>query len=622
MRKRKKPTIWGVFLLGMVVIFLTVGAVFMTTVYFSQTRKMTLSSQDLVEYNVEDVSADINDLAQVAILNTIERLYTSHKITSANIEDPVKMSEELREEYGSREVELNIIDRNGIIVASSNPESVGDDIHNNPNDQDFVELLEGNDYAGFQDERPSARNPSVLMRYVGARLPDGNGIIQLGIGQDIFHDLLLERSQFAVTNRRIGEDGYLMIADSTQKIINSFHNEHTGDTLEDAGISVDPSRSYEMICVPCTVYNEPSLICINEEQDEYIVGVYPIQEAEEKMMLVLKSALLLILLIFGALFLVLMALTKKLIANSIGKVNDSLEKITSGDIEEKVSVNQTYEFDLLSTDINKTVDRLKGYIAEEASRIDKDLQNAKTIQSSSLPNIFPPFPEYREFEIFASMTPAKEVGGDFYDFFMISSDTLGFLIADVSGKGIAGALFMMRSKSMIRTFAQSGLSPAEVFDRANENLCAGNESEMFVTTWMGYLNIHTGEVTVVNAGHNRPLRIRSGRAKYINSRTDLMLAGMEGTTYSQQKIALQPGDILYLYTDGVTEAMDPDLNQYGEHRLIQLLSFMENEPASSGENGITEAICQLVAEDVNTFVRDAEQSDDITMLCIRYLGDV
>ena len=101
-----------------------------------------------------------------------------------------------------------------------------------------------------------------------------------------------------------------------------------------------------------------------------------------------------------------------------------------------------------------------------------------------------------------------------------------------------------------------------------------------------------------------------------------MLAGMEGTTYSQQKIALQPGDILYLYTDGVTEAMDPDLNQYGEHRLIQLLSFMENEPASSGENGITEAICQLVAEDVNTFVRDAEQSDDITMLCIRYLGDV
>ena len=164
------------------------------------------------------------------------------------------------------------------------------------------------------------------------------------------------------------------------------------------------------------------------------------------------------------------------------------------------------------------------------------------------------------------------------------------------------------------------MPPAEVFTVANEKLCEGNDAEMFLTAWMGYLDLMTGEVLVANAGHNPPVLIRDGKAEYIILKPGLMLAGMEGMVYKEQTIKLQKGDILYLYTDGVTEAMDAEENQYGEDRLIKLLSFGDNYPAPSGDKGIAGAVCEMVSTDIDRFVQDAEQSDDITMLCIRYLG--
>ena len=249
-----------------------------------------------------------------------------------------------------------------------------------------------------------------------------------------------------------------------------------------------------------------------------------------------------------------------------------------------------------------------------------DLNIAKNIQSSALPSMFPPFPEHKEFELFASMNAAKEVGGDFYDFYMIDDSTLGFLIADVSGKSIPGAMFMMTAKSTIKSLAENGMPPAEVFTRANEKLCDGNEAEMFVTAWLGYLDLKTGLVRIANAGHNPPVLIRGGKAEYVILKPGLMLAGMDGVRYKELTLQLEKGDILYLYTDGVTEAMDKDEEQYGEDRLQKLLSFGENYPAPSEENGITEPVCDAVIADVRKFTDGAEQSDDITMLCVRYLG--
>ena len=258
--------------------------------------------------------------------------------------------------------------------------------------------------------------------------------------------------------------------------------------------------------------------------------------------------------------------------------------------------------------------------ARMEARIEADLSIAKDIQVSALPNVFPPFPNHTEFELFASMHPAKEVGGDFYDFYMLNETTLGFLIADVSGKSIPGAMFMMTSKTLIKSLAESGLSPAEVFTIANEKLCEGNEAEMFVTAWLGYLDLKTGLVHVANAGHNPPVLIRYGKPEYLIFNPGLMLAGMDGVRYKEQTVQLERGDILYLYTDGVTEAMNQNEEQYGEEKLKNKLYFGNHYPDNFSETEITKSVCYAVSEDIEKFTNGAEQSDDITMLCIRYLG--
>ena len=280
-----------------------------------------------------------------------------------------------------------------------------------------------------------------------------------------------------------------------------------------------------------------------------------------------------------------------------------------------------WSFYVIIENINATNEALAAKdMAAAAERLNADLSVAKAIQKSALPNVFPPFPERKEFELFAVMNPAKEVGGDFYDFYMLNDSTLGFIIADVSGKSISGAMFMMTSKTMIKSLAESGLSPAEVFTIANEKLCENNDAEMFVTAWLGYLDLKTGLIHVANAGHNPPVLIREGNAEYVALKPGLMLAGMNDITYTEQTLRLQKGDILYLYTDGVTEAMNEAEDQYGEDRLKKLLSFGTELPAPSGENGIVGAVCSAVSADISGFTEGAEQSDDITMLCIRFLG--
>lgn len=264
--------------------------------------------------------------------------------------------------------------------------------------------------------------------------------------------------------------------------------------------------------------------------------------------------------------------------------------------------------------------RLSEKMIEEKERMATELEFAAQIQTSILPSDFPPFPERPEFELFASMNAAKEVGGDFYDYYMIGDKTLGFLVADVSGKSIPGAMFMMRGKAVIKDLAETGMSPAEVFSAANNKLCEGNDTCLFITAWMGYLDIETGVVHAVNAGHNPPVLVRDGKAEYVDFEHGMMMAAMSGMTYKEHTLQLKKGDILYLYTDGVTEAIDPDEKQYGDDRLLELLSFGNVSPSPAGANGVAGAVCETVKSDIVRFVRGAEQFDDITMLCIRYLG--
>ena len=251
---------------------------------------------------------------------------------------------------------------------------------------------------------------------------------------------------------------------------------------------------------------------------------------------------------------------------------------------------------------------MKRYIADAAARIDKELEYAKQIQLSALPTNFPNSEEY---SIYAEMIAAKEVGGDFYDFYKLNDTTVAFLAADVSGKGIPAAMFMMTAKTIIKDLAESGMAVNDIFTKANEKLCENNESGMFVTAWMGILDLTNGNVQFANAGHNPPLLKRAdGSFEYLKTRAGFVLAGMEGVCYRVGEITLSKGDRLFLYTDGVPEATNADNKLYGEDRL---LSFMN-------QNASVEAtrLLPLLKANIDEFVGEAPQFDDITMLMLDY----
>ena len=252
-------------------------------------------------------------------------------------------------------------------------------------------------------------------------------------------------------------------------------------------------------------------------------------------------------------------------------------------------------------------------ITSEKERINTELNLATRIQADMLPSIFPAFPERSEFDIYADMTPAREVGGDFYDYFLIDDDHLCMVIADVSGKGIPAALFMMASKIIISNYAMQGNSPKDVLRLTNEQICRASQEDMFVTVWCGILEISTGKVTAANAGHEYPvIRHPGGKFELYKDKHGFVIGGMSGMKYTEYEFTLEPGSLLFLYTDGVTEATDDDMMLYGTDRMIDALN--SENPDSPVE------VLKTMYVDVKEFVKDAPQFDDLTMLCLKYSG--
>ena len=249
----------------------------------------------------------------------------------------------------------------------------------------------------------------------------------------------------------------------------------------------------------------------------------------------------------------------------------------------------------------------------EKERIGADLKVATQIQADMLPRIFPPFPERKEFDLYATMDPAKEVGGDFYDFFLVDEDHLGLVMADVSGKGVPAALFMVIAKTLIKNRALMGGSPAEVLAYANNQLCEGNEAELFVTVWMAIIEISTGKGMAANAGHEHPaIRRAGGEWELVVYRHSPAVATMEGMRFREHEFTLEPGDSLYVYTDGVPEATNADNELYGTDRMLAALN---RDPGAEPEKLLGE-----IKTDVDAFVGEAPQFDDITMLGITWYG--
>ena len=582
---------------------------FLCTTVFTWSLQTQLSEKDaasLIMLNIDDVKHDIADASDKNLL-TITRDVADEINKDKNVDS--KRLVELKKKYDI--AEIDIIDRRGIIIASTFSDFVNYNMQGGKQSAEFLVLLDGKTTEYVQSYQPTSSNPEIMRKYAGVVLNQG-GFVQVAYDAERFQKDIDGQVIDAAHNRHVGEGGSIIIADENRNIVSGRYNDE-GKSLSVTGTELDVKNIAKGERFIANVYGTDSYCMYDVSEGYYIIGVMPQSEAVFSRDVSVYVSVFMEFVVFGMLFVLVYFLIKKLIVDNIGRVNMLLSKITNGDLDVVVDVRSNEEFASLSDDINSTVAALKHYIAEAAARIDKELEFARAIQHSSLPSVFPPFPNKTEFDIFATMDTAKEVGGDFYDFYFVGEDKLAFLIADVSGKGIPAAMFMMQAKTLLKSFAETGSAVNDVLTNANEKLCENNDAGMFVTAWMGIIDLKTGLVEFANAGHNPPLvRHKDGSFEYLKSRAGFVLAGMEGIRYKKNELQLNAGDEILLYTDGVTEATDANEQLYGEDRLLKLMNTLNGVPADS--------VCGAVKADVDRFVGDAPQFDDITMVYLRYNG--
>ena len=370
----------------------------------------------------------------------------------------------------------------------------------------------------------------------------------------------------------------------------------------------------------CMVVSEDEILMSTESTHNYFLQ--QIKKLQDKMnqeysymngiFIVIPLALLIILFVMST------KLSRRFV-KPINELSDGVREISSGNLDKKIAINTGDEIEHLAICYNAMTDEIKTYMKNleketaEKERIATELDVAKDIQNGMLPK---DFPTRADFELFATMTPAKEVGGDFYDFYFLDEKHLAITVADVSGKGISAALFMVVSKTILNNFAetfykQNGLAP--VVAAANEQLCANNDAMMFVTVFIGVLDLETGEFTFVNAGHNPPViyHAAENHCDFLDVKKNFVMGPMEGVPFAEQKISLAKGDLIFIYTDGVTEALNVADEEYLPDRLIK---FMNETDCRAP----LQTLLKNIRGDVAAHVGEAAQSDDITMFALRF----
>ena len=535
------------------------------------------------EANASALAEEIARMDALAIAGSIDYAGGLSNVSSDYLED-------MRDTYSL--VSVTTVDKDGKVTAQAG-------------DSPFYGSLLSDVQNGSTDSK--AVSPSDARIAAGARCEDG--IVQVVIDKSILASALnLSSLNESLSFFHVGNGGtFDIIKDSWIIVV----GDHQGSYLdsEDRKTIDQQERG---VCFRGKLFGKDSL-CRVEELNQTVIlltcipmsDVYADRDAQAY-----ESAFAAIIL-FAVIYVLISMLVQGIVVNNLELINASLSRITQGNLDEVVSVRNSSEFASLSNDINQTVNALKGYIDAAEKRIEQELEFAHTIQESALPKNFS-FPR-RDFEIYATMDPAKEVGGDFYDFFFIDRDKLVLVIADVSGKGIPAALFMMRAKTAIRGLAENGQSPSEILYRANNTLCEGNDAEMFVTAWLGIIDLTTGKMECASAGHEYPVLMRANMSyEYVKDKHGLVLAAMEGMKFNEYELDFHPGDKLFIYTDGIPEALNTEVEQYGPDRLLAALNKVRNKP-------MTETL-PAVRKDIADFAAGADQFDDITMIGFVYYG--
>lgn len=467
--------------------------------------------------------------------------------------------------------EMTVVDRNGSVIVSTEPNlKPGADFNPSSNARtvDYALLLSRwRDYV-VEDFRGSVERPDVVRKYAGIAFECGNGFIQIGIDQrrlasdfDWFYRSLASDWAF-------GESGYYILAHpATGNIISSCRPEDVGRNLNEANVAEGLQFTARNTgkTKRIRIFGAPSLVRDDFLHGHRVITVLPeteVTSARDESVAIIAVVLFAIFVAFGYLIRVIV-------------------------------------------DRNRQLQR---FLEAEKSRVEGELLMAKAIQTNAMPSLFPPYPALADrIDLFASMRAAREVGGDFYDFYFTGANTLAIVIADVSGKGIPAAMFMMRAKASLQGLLRGGMDIEAAVAETNDRLVDGNEANMFVTAWIGIVNLVTGDLEYVNCGHNPPLvRRADGSVDWLRDKSGPPLAALRGVSYKRRTLALKLGDGLFLYTDGVTEANNPELELYGEHRLLDLVKGADGRDSRQ--------VCADVILGVDGFAGTAEQADDITLL--------
>lgn len=610
--KRQITQTFSVSLLICVFVAFTVTSLFSFTL---QDRISDANVHKLLNINIADVKSDIINASDNHILSITEEI--TKDIQDKNLDVLVdgaskEEKENIRKNLlyiaqDNNVAEINIINKKGIITLSTNPDFDNFNMSGKKDGQakDFLKLL-GFKSTYVQEYGPLDYDSSIYRKYAGVALKNG-GFVQAGYDAEQFQTSIKNYVKLAAQNRHIDDSGYVfIIKEDNFEIVSSTTNKITKETINkfrDKASQIPDDKVLD-----ATDDSGTPIYFMQEHCEGYIiVGCLPKDDAYFSRNISTYIGVFMQIVVFATLFFLIYILIKKIIVDNIHKINDSLGKIANGNLDTKVDVRVNEEFSSLSDDINITVSKLKDYIADAETRVAKELEFAKAIQFSSLPSVFPPFPNHKDFDIFADMRTAKEVGGDFYDFYFVGENKLLILVADVSGKGIPAAMFMMTAKTLIKSLAETGIAIDEIMTEANQKLCEMNETGMFVTVWAGIIDLSNGKLNYVSAGHNPPLiKHQAGDFEYLKGRSGLVLAGMEGIKYRPMETQLLPNDKIFLYTDGVTEATNSSNELYGEDRLKNYLNSRDNYDVHD--------TCKDLLVDIDKFVGKAPQFDDITML--------
>ena len=497
-------------------------------------------------------------------------------------------------EAGAKELdidEVNVVDRSGRIIASNDPHCLNVMMAGDPVMDEFMALTNGVTATVSQPFRAHARNPSVRAKYLAAAFPGGDGFVQVGLEEKRLAKMLPSILGYIFDEWLLGRTGFFLCADlDTGRLIsNPVNHRDAARTLRETGYDVNAARGHEFVAngrscgrtFTARLFGENCRCRAFLFGGHRFVAALPMREHYDTRFVLVT--------VFGSILFVVLA-----------------------------------AFALFTDRIFRDSDRLKTFYKAEDMRRAKDMAIAASIQESAIPRVFPPFPEEKRMDIFASMHTAKDVGGDFYDFFFTRTGRFVFLVADVSGKGVSAALFMMRAKATINGIARTGMPLDEVAARANNALSRDNDANMFVTVWIGEIDLATGVLRYVNAGHNPPLLVRGGPGapgpKFVHERSGMMFGVMPGVMYRLHTLRLAPGDMFYLYTDGITEQPDAKGDLFGEERLAFSMEAMLAAHTCVVEGGASPLLAAIF-DAVIAHGAGEEQADDCTQLVICYNGD-